>query len=91
MAPRLAVGQRGPDPATPAEDRGAGPDVGATHPPRHVVGVSQSRPVPPRLGTSGRHLTPIAAPPCPLSRRERAARNTFEGPPEAVPGAHRRP
>ena len=58
---------------------GAGPDVGATHPHRHVVGVSRSRPVSPRLGTSGRHLTPSLPRRVP-EPRERAARNTFEGP-----------
>ena len=58
-------GQRRADPPPPAEDRGAGPDVRAARSPRDVLGVSRSGPVPPRVGTPGRHLTPRRARPSP--------------------------
>ena len=62
---RTGRGQRGADPAPPAQDRSLGPDLGAARPHRHVLRLPRPGLVPHRLGTPEPHLTarPAAEPP----------------------------
>ena len=72
-------GQRRPDPAPPAQDRGPGPHLRTTRPPRPVLRLPRPGPVPPRLGPPQPHLRPRpaaeprdAAPVCPQCARHRS-------------------